>query len=53
LENLDKNADINEAWESVIQHKNISYELKQHKPWFDKECSKLLDKKMLAELQWL
>jgi hypothetical protein len=29
------------------------YELKQHKPWFDEGCSKLLDKREQAKLQWL
>jgi hypothetical protein len=27
--------------------------LKKHKPWFNKECSKLLDQKKEAKLQWL
>jgi hypothetical protein len=29
------------------------YELKQHKPWFDEECSELLDQRKQAKLQWL
>jgi hypothetical protein len=29
------------------------YELKQHKPWFDEECLKLLDERKQAKLQWL
>jgi hypothetical protein len=29
------------------------YELKQHEPWFDEECSKLLAQRKLAKLQWL
>jgi hypothetical protein len=29
------------------------YELKQHKPRFDKGCSKLLDQRKQAKLQWL
>jgi hypothetical protein len=29
------------------------YNLKQHKPWFDEECSKLLYQRMQAKLQWL
>jgi hypothetical protein len=28
-------------------------ELKKHKPWFDEECSKLIDQKKEANLQWL
>jgi hypothetical protein len=27
--------------------------MKQQKPWFDEECSKLLDQRKLAKLQWL
>jgi len=27
--------------------------LKQHKPWFEEECSKLLDQSKQAKLQWL
>jgi hypothetical protein len=29
------------------------YELKQHKLWFDEGCSKLLDQRKQAKLQWL
>jgi hypothetical protein len=29
------------------------YDLKQHKLWFDEECSKLLDLRMQTKLQWL
>jgi hypothetical protein len=29
------------------------YELKQHKPWFNKGCSELLDERKQAKLQWL
>jgi hypothetical protein len=29
------------------------YELKKHKLWFDERCSKLLDQRKLAKLQWL
>jgi hypothetical protein len=42
--------DINRAWENIIQNIKISAkksfghsEVKQHKPWFDEECSKLSD----------
>jgi hypothetical protein len=42
--------DINRAWETITENIKISakesqghYELKKHKPWFDEECSKLLD----------
>jgi hypothetical protein len=29
------------------------YELKKNKPWFDEGCSKLLDQRKQAKLQWL
>jgi hypothetical protein len=29
------------------------YELKKHKPWFNKGCSKLSDQSKQAKLQWL
>jgi 5-methylcytosine-specific restriction endonuclease McrBC GTP-binding regulatory subunit McrB len=29
------------------------YELRKHKPWFDEGCSKLLDQRKQAKLQWL
>jgi hypothetical protein len=48
------------AWESIRDSVTASgtdsvgyYELKQHKPWNDEMCSKLLDKRKQAKLQWL
>jgi hypothetical protein len=29
------------------------FELKKHKPWFDEGCTKLLDQRKQAKLQWL
>jgi hypothetical protein len=29
------------------------YEMNQHKPWFDEECSKFLDQRKQAKMQWL
>jgi len=29
------------------------YEMKQHKPWFDEECSQFLDQRKQDKLQWL
>jgi hypothetical protein len=29
------------------------FELKKHRPWFDEGCSKLLNKRKQAKLQWL
>jgi hypothetical protein len=51
LENLDAEVVINRAWETIRENIKISakerlgYELKKHKPWFNKGCSKLLDQR--------
>jgi hypothetical protein len=52
--------DINRAWETIRENIKISAkeslgycELKKHKPWFDEGCSKLLDQRKQAKLQWL
>ena len=48
-ENLNERQDINRAWKTLnnikISGKDSPglYELKQHKPWFDEECSRFLD----------
>jgi hypothetical protein len=59
-ENLDESFDINNAWESIIENiktsakDNLGYHrLKHNKPWFDDECSKLIDQRKQAKLQWL
>jgi hypothetical protein len=44
LESLDESFDTN----------NLGYHrLKHNKPWFDNKCSKLIDQRKQAELQWL
>jgi hypothetical protein len=50
--------DINSAWETNRENTEISakeslgyYELKKHKPWFNKGCSTLLDQRKQAKLQ--
>jgi hypothetical protein len=46
--------DIDSDWENIkISAKDSlgHYKLKQHKQWFDEECSKLLDKRKQAKLQ--
>jgi hypothetical protein len=50
LENLEDNRDTNKAWDTIRKKikisakEGVSYcELKHHKPWFDEECSKLVD----------
>jgi hypothetical protein len=52
--------DINNAWESIRENimtsakESLGYHwLKQNKPWFDDECSKLIDQRKQAKLQWL
>jgi hypothetical protein len=54
LEVLDAEVEINSAWETIRENIKISdKELKKHKPWFDEGCSKLLDQRKQAKLQWL
>jgi hypothetical protein len=59
-EDLDFEVDISSAWETIRENIKISgkerlsyYELKKHKTWFDEGCSKLLDQRKEAKLQWL
>jgi hypothetical protein len=54
LENLDESADLNSAWEGIRDKEILGYHrLKNNKPWFDDECSKLIDQWKQAKLQWL
>jgi hypothetical protein len=60
LEDLNAEVDINSAWETIRENIKISakespgyLESKKHKPWFDEGCSKLLDQRKQAKLQWL
>jgi hypothetical protein len=60
LEDLDAEVEINIAWETIRENIKTSakeslgyFELKKHKPWFDERCSKLLDQRKQAKLQWL
>jgi chromosome segregation ATPase len=57
LENLDESFDIKNAWERITEKiktsakENLGYKkLKHNKPWFDDECSKLIDKWKQAKL---
>jgi hypothetical protein len=59
LENLYDDLDNNRVWNTVGENIKFSAkqslgcnELKQHKPWFDEGCSKLLDQRKPAKLQW-
>jgi hypothetical protein len=52
--------EINSVWETIRENIKISakesigyFEFKKHKTWFDKGCSKLLDQRKQAKLQWL
>jgi hypothetical protein len=47
LGDLDAEVEIHSAWETIRENINISareslgyFEMKNHKPWFDKGCSK-------------
>jgi len=31
----------------------VLYEMKKHKSWFDEECSRFLDQRKHANMQWL
>jgi len=60
LENLNDSEDINRALKNIkenikmLAHGSLGlYELKQHKPWFDEECSRFLDQRKQAKMQWL
>jgi DNA repair ATPase RecN len=50
LNNLEDSGDVNRAWDNTRKNIKISAqeslgycESKHRKPWFDKECSKLVD----------
>jgi hypothetical protein len=56
LEDLDAEVEINSAWEMIRENIRISvkeslgyFELKEHKPWIDKRCSKLYNTSLLTE----
>jgi hypothetical protein len=60
LEDLDTEVEINTICETIRENIKIPakeslgyYELKQHRPWFYKGRSKLLDQTKQAKLQWL
>jgi hypothetical protein len=60
LENFYDNVDMNRAWGNIRANIKISakeslghYELQQHKPWFDDECSELIERRRQAKFQWL
>jgi hypothetical protein len=59
LEELNAEVEINNVWEKIRDIKISAkeslhyYELKKHTPWIGEECSKLLDQRKKAKLQWL
>jgi hypothetical protein len=60
LEMLEDSGDINGAWDNIRENirssakGSLSYcEPKHRKPWFEEECSKLVDLRNQAKLQWL
>jgi hypothetical protein len=60
LQDLDSGVDIKSTWETIRENVKISakesleyYELRKRKPWYDEGCSKLLDNRERAKLQWL
>jgi hypothetical protein len=60
IENLNDSEDVNRVWENIKENIKTSakqsvgrYELKQHEPWFDEECSRFSDQRKQAEKQWL
>jgi hypothetical protein len=57
---MDASIDISSAWESIRKNiktsakENLGYhKLKHKKPWFDDKCSKLIEQRKQAKLQWL
>lgn len=58
LESLDDSLDINKAWESIRDNiktsvkENLGYhKLKHSKPWFNDECSELMDTRKQTKLR--
>jgi len=58
LENLNESEDIRGVWKNIKENIKTSannslglYDLKQHKLWFDVECSGSLDKGKHTEMQ--
>jgi hypothetical protein len=60
LEDWDAETKINSAWGTIRANIKTAaieslcyFELKNHKPWFDEGCSRSLDQRKQAKLQWL
>ena len=59
MESVNDYKDVDRTWENVKENIQTSakenlglHELKQSKPWFDKECLGFLDRRKRAKLQW-
>jgi hypothetical protein len=57
---MDTKEEINSAWEMIAENIKIpakqsigNLELKKHEPRFDEGCSKFVDQRKQAKLQWL
>ena len=44
---------IKENIETSLKESLVLHELKQQKPWFDQECSRVLEQRLQAKMQWL
>ena len=60
MENLSYSEDKSRSGENIKENIKTSakeslglYELKQQKPWFDKECLGILDLREQAKMQWV
>jgi hypothetical protein len=60
LENLEDRRDFNRPWDNIRENiknsaqESLGYcESKHRKPWFCEECSKLVERRKQAKLQWL
>jgi hypothetical protein len=60
LENLNNDENVDRTWENIKANIQTSakeslglHELKQNKPWFNKECLDFLDQRKRAKMQWI
>jgi hypothetical protein len=60
LENLNDSEDLNRGWENIKENVKVPakemlglYRQKQHRPWFDEECSQVLGQRKQVKMQWL
>ncbi len=60
LGNLSNNEDVNRTWENIKENIKTSakeslglHKVKQHKLWFDEECSHFLGERKQAQMKWV